>query len=142
MSSATGRIGLVAAMLWAALPGCGTGAAKADSGHAQVRTAFTGDLPRMDGARLRATVLEVAYGPGGASPPHRHPCPGVGYVVQGNLRTQVTGGRVAVHRAGETFYEAPNAVHLVSANASDEKSVRFLAIFVCDGVGPLSEPER
>ena len=141
MMAATGRIGIIVALLCAAAWGCGTGSAKAPGGGAQVRTAFTGGLPEMDGDRLRATVLEVTYEPGGASTPHRHPCPVVGYVVQGNLRTQVEGGRVAVYRAGETFFEAPNVVHLVSANAGDDKPARFLAIFTCDRETPLSVPQ-
>jgi quercetin dioxygenase-like cupin family protein len=141
MMAATGRIGIAVAMLCAAVWGCSIGSAKAPGGGAQVRTAFTGGLPAMKGLRLRTTVLEVTYQPGGASTPHRHPCPVVGYVMQGNLRTQVQGGRIAVYRAGETFLEAPNVVHLVSANASGDKPVRFLAIFTCDRETPLSVPQ-
>ena len=44
-----------------------------------------------------------------------------------------------LYRAGESFYEAPNSVHLVSANASDRDPVRFLAYFTCDHDAPLSE---
>ena len=139
--AATGPIGITAAVLGVAVWGCSTGSAKAPGGGAQVRTAFTGGLPEMEGDRLRATVLEVTYEPGGASTPHRHPCPVVGYVVQGNLRTQAEGGRAAVYRAGETFFEAPNVVHLVSANARDDKPARFLAIFTCDRETPLSLPQ-
>lgn len=141
MTAAAGPMAIAAAMLCAASWGCGTGSTKGPDGHAQVRTAFTGGLPGMVGDRLRTTVLEVTYEPGGASAPHRHPCPVVGYVVQGHLRTQVEGGRVAVYRAGESFFEAPNALHRVSANASDDKPVRFLAIFTCDRETPLSVPE-
>jgi len=141
MTRHAARIGIAATMLWAAASGCSTGSAKAKGGKAQVRSAFAGDLPGMQGDRLRTTVLEVTYEPGGSSTPHRHPCPVVGYVVQGNLRTQVKGGPVAVYRAGETFYEEPNTVHLITANASDERPVRFLAIFTCDREAPLSVPE-
>jgi hypothetical protein len=44
----------------------------------------------------------------------------------------------AVLAAGESFYEAPNAVHLVSANASPDAPVKFLAYFTCDRDTPLS----
>lgn len=141
MSRPAAQIGIAATMLWAAASGCSTGSAKASGGNAQVRSAFAGDLPGMQGDRLRTTVLEVTYEPGGSSTPHRHPCPVVGYVVQGNLRTQLKGGPVAVYRAGETVYEAPNAVHQISANASDKRPVRFVAIFTCDREAPLSAPE-
>jgi hypothetical protein len=53
-------------------------------------------------------------------------------------RSQVQGEPQAVYHAGETFYEAPNSVHLVSANASRTEQVRFLAYFTCDRDTPLS----
>ena len=92
----------------------------------------------MDGGRPRATVVEVTYEPGASSPPHSHPCPVIGYVVDGALRTQVKGEPAAVYQAGESFYEAPNGVHQVSANASDRKPARLLAYFICDRDTPLS----
>ena len=62
----------------------------------------------------------------------------IGYVVDGTLRTQVKGEPEAVYKAGESFYEAPNGVHQVSANASDRKPARLLAYFLCDRDTPLS----
>ena len=104
------------------------------------RIALSHALPQLDGRRLEVTVVEVTYRPGGASSPHRHPCPVFGYVVEGALRTQVKGEPEAIYRAGEAFYEAPNGVHQVSANASDKEPVRFIASFTCDHDGPLSTP--
>jgi quercetin dioxygenase-like cupin family protein len=95
-------------------------------------------LPRMDGNHLGVTVVEVTYGPGGSSPTHSHPCPVIGYVVEGAYRTQVKGEPEAIYRAGESFYEEPNGVHLISANASDKEPVRFIACFTCDQEAPLS----
>jgi quercetin dioxygenase-like cupin family protein len=112
--------------------------AAAGAAGARVRTAFAHTLPAMDGRSVAVTLLEVSYGPGGSSAPHSHPCAVVGYVVAGALRTWVQGEPEAVYRAGESFYEAPNAVHLVSANASSTEPVRFLAWFTCDREGPLS----
>jgi quercetin dioxygenase-like cupin family protein len=106
----------------------------------KVREAFARALPAMDGSRLRLTVVEVTYPPGGASPPHSHPCPVVGYVVRGAARMQVAGAPEAVYHAGDTFYEAPNGAHVVSANASRTEAVTFLATFVCDHDAPLSAP--
>ena len=104
------------------------------------RVAFAHALSPLDGSHLVATVVEVSYGPGGSSPPHSHPCPVIGYVIDGSLRTQVKGEAEAVYTAGQSFYEAPNGVHQVSANASKDKPVRFLAYFVCDRRVPLSTP--
>jgi quercetin dioxygenase-like cupin family protein len=107
-----------------------------DSAHARI--AFAHALPRLDGTHLKATIVEVTYGPGGSSPPHSHPCPVIGYVIEGALRTQVKGEAVAIYKAGQSFYEAPNGVHMISANASDKVPVKFLAYFVCDHETPLS----
>jgi quercetin dioxygenase-like cupin family protein len=104
----------------------------------QARIAFSHALPRLDGIHLKATIVEVTYGPGGSSPPHSHPCPVVGYVIEGALRTQVQGEAEAIYKAGQSFYEAPNGVHMISANASDKAPVKFLAYFVCDHDTPLS----
>ena len=107
-----------------------------DTGHARI--AFSHALPRLDGTQLKTTIVEVTYGPGGSSAPHSHPCPVIGYVIEGALRTQVKGEAEAIYKAGQSFYEAPNGVHMVSANASDAAPVKFLAYFVCDHETPLS----
>ena len=138
MTGARGRTGVAGALACATALACHTAAPGAPGGGAQVRTAISHDLPAMDGGRLKATVVEVTYGPSASSPPHSHPCPVIGYVVDGTLRTQVKGEPEAVYKAGESFYEAPNGVHQVSANASDRKPARLLAYFICDRDTPLS----
>jgi quercetin dioxygenase-like cupin family protein len=92
----------------------------------------------LNGEYLNATVVEVHYGPGEGSPPHSHACAVIGYVVEGVLRTQVKGEPEAIYQAGESFYEAPNGVHVVSANASPTEAATFIAYFVCDHNTPLS----
>jgi quercetin dioxygenase-like cupin family protein len=102
------------------------------------RIAFAHALPHLDGDHVKVTIVEVTYGPGASSPPHSHPCPVIGYVMAGALRTQVKGEPEAIYKAGQTFYEAPNGVHQVSANASAKRPVKFLAYFVCDHDTELS----
>jgi len=103
--------------------------------------AFSHDLPRLDGSHLRATVVEVNYAPGEADKPHSHPCTVIGYVAQGAIRFQVKGGAPeAVYKAGESFYEAPNGVHQVSANSSDKEPAKLIAFFVCDHETVLTVP--
>lgn len=111
-----------------------------DQSAEQDRVAFSHAVPHLDGDHVKVTIVEVTYGPGGSSPPHSHPCPVIGYVISGVLRTQVKGQAVAVYKAGQTFYEAPNGVHQVSANASTKRPVKFLAYFVCDHETELSVP--
>lgn len=106
----------------------------------KVRIAKEQALPQLDGGKLKATLVEVTYAPGAGSKPHSHPCPVIGYVVSGELRTQVKGSAEETHKAGETFYEPPNGVHLVSANASKSEPAKLLAIFVCDHEAELSTP--
>src|SRR5437764_9756112 len=102
------------------------------------RLAFSHALSPLDGAKLQIKLIEVNYGPGESSPPHSHPCPVVGYVLEGAVRMRVGGSPEAVYKAGDTFYEDANGQHLVSANASTTAKARFLAYFTCDHDTPLT----
>jgi quercetin dioxygenase-like cupin family protein len=102
--------------------------------------AFSHALPQLDGNHLRAIVLEVTYAPGEADKPHSHPCTVIGYVAQGAIRFQVRGGPEGVFKAGESFYEPPNGVHQVSANASDKEPAKLIAFFICDHETVLTMP--
>ena len=73
-----------------------------------------------------------------STPPHTHPCAVVGYVVEGSLRMRVEGQPEKLYSVGESFYEAPNGVHAVSANASATQPAKLIAYFVCDHDAPLS----
>jgi quercetin dioxygenase-like cupin family protein len=110
------------------------------TGHPSARLALSHALPALNGEKLAVSVVEVTYGPGEASAPHSHPCPVIAYVAEGEIRSQVEGQPEAVYKAGETFYEAPNGVHAVSANASQTKPAKLVAFFVCDHDTPLSAP--
>jgi quercetin dioxygenase-like cupin family protein len=111
-------VGTIAAASTAALLASGS----VQERRSQSRTAFSGKLPALDGQRLEATIVEVTYPPGGVNPAHRHPCPVVGYVLEGALRMQVKGQLERIYKPGETFFEAPSDVHVVSANASQSVS--------------------
>src|SRR5580700_3388556 len=132
-------------ILCGALAGSHLVAARAATQTAQkenerARLAFSHALPRLSGDKLSVSVVEVNYAPGESSMPHSHPCPVIGYVLEGSLRTQVKGNTETIYKAGESFYEAPNGVHLVSANASDKEPMKLLAFFVCDHNAPLGLP--
>jgi quercetin dioxygenase-like cupin family protein len=139
--SATIGRGAIAALTAAALLVASVPAATTqDHPGSQSRAVLSQRLPRLDGAQLDATIVEVTYPPGGANTTHRHPCPVIGYVLEGALRMQVKGKAEITYKPGDTFYESPSDVHLVSANASQDKPARFLAYFVCDRRTPLSVP--
>jgi quercetin dioxygenase-like cupin family protein len=104
----------------------------------RARTVFHQALPSLDGTRLQVTTVEVTYPPSGSSMPHTHPCPVIGYVLHGAVRMQVQGGTEALYKAGDSFYEPPNGIHLVSKNASAKEPATFLANFICDHSAALS----
>jgi quercetin dioxygenase-like cupin family protein len=104
----------------------------------RARIVLARSLPQFNGNSLKATLVEVNYGPGEASKPHSHPCAVMAYVVKGAIRTQVEGQPLAIYKAGESFYEAPNDIHLVSANASSTEPATFVAYLLCAHEGPLS----
>jgi quercetin dioxygenase-like cupin family protein len=107
---------------------------------ARARVAGIQALPPLDGRRLRATLLELSYEPGGSSPAHSHSCPVMVHVIEGAIRTRLKGQPEAIYRAGDTFYEEAHGVHELSANASQHAPARFLAFFVCDRDTELSVP--
>jgi len=115
-------------------------AVQAQAPAAHARNVISQPLPKLNGDHLTAHLVEVHYGPGEQSKPHSHPCPVIGYVLEGAVRMQVKGGEEKIYRVGESFYEAPNGVHLLSANASQSLPARFLATFVCDNQAPLTSP--
>ena len=113
-------------------------AAALSAAKPRARVMFSHTLPKLNGAHIKTMLLEVNYGPGDFSAPHSHPCAVIGHVTRGSIRTQVQGQLESILKMGESFYEAPNAVHLVSANASRTEPASFLAIFICDRDAALS----
>ena len=108
---------------------CGGGAGKwRQSGpHFAIPDGLHRQTAGTDGQRLEATLIEVTYPPGGVNPSHRHPCPVIGYVLEGSLRMELKGQPERIFKPGETFVESPSDVHVVSANASQDVPARFLA---------------
>jgi quercetin dioxygenase-like cupin family protein len=65
------------------------------------------------------------------------------YVLSGQIRSQTSvGGPEKVYKAGETFFEPPGAIHLVSENASDTEPASLLAVFVADDGAQLTHLEK
>ena len=68
------------------------------------------------------------------SPGHTHPKSAFIYanVLEGAMRSQVNDGPVTTYKAGQSFSELPGDRHAVSANASNTKPCKLLAVFVVD----------
>jgi quercetin dioxygenase-like cupin family protein len=83
-------------------------------------------------------MLTVEYNPGGASLPHRHDAQVFVYVLQGELTMQVEGSPAVKLGPGDTFYESPTDVHVVSANASRLAPAKILVFILKDKGAPVS----
>lgn len=83
-------------------------------------------------------MLTVQYLPGRASLPHRHDAQVFVYVLEGEVLMQVEGSPVVTLHAGQTFYEGPADVHVVSANASKTKPAKILVFMVKDKSAPAT----
>jgi quercetin dioxygenase-like cupin family protein len=87
-------------------------------------------LPNVPGKRV--TIVRVFYGTGGFTRAHRHAGSVTAYITKGEIRSQLAGGAVEVFKVGQSFFEPPGAVHLVSANASNTEPAELIAVFVAD----------
>ena len=102
----------------------------------QVTPLMTQDLLGAPGKE--ALMLTVTYGAGAASVPHRHDAQVFVYVLEGEVTMQVQGQAPVTLRAGQTFYEGPDDIHQVSANASRTRSAKILVFMVKDKAKPAS----
>ncbi|VVN02188.1 hypothetical protein PS662_03406 [Pseudomonas fluorescens] len=107
-------------------------ASAADKPAGKVTVVFDQPIPNIPGKSMRGVLVE--YAPGGSSPAHTHPKSAFIYatVLEGAVRSAVNGAPEKVYNAGENFVEEPGSHHQVSANASDTKPARLLAVFVLD----------
>jgi quercetin dioxygenase-like cupin family protein len=93
----------------------------------------------LDGApNKEVLMITVTYLPGGASLPHRHDAQVFVYVLEGAMSMQVDGSEPVTVRRGQTFYEGPDDVHRVSANASQTEPAKILVFMVKSKGKPAS----
>ncbi len=101
-----------------------------------VRGLMTQNLVGDPGKEI--VMITVTYLPGGASLPHRHDAQVFVYVLEGALSMQVRGAAARTLRRGQTFYEGPDDIHQVSANASRTRPAKMLVFIVKDKAKPAS----
>src|SRR5882724_5546965 len=111
------------------------GTALADSPKekaAKVTLVYEHELPNVPGKSIKGVLVE--YGPGGYSAGHTHARSAFIYatVLEGAIKSQVNDGPVTTYEAGQSFSETPGDRHGVSANASETKPAKLLAVFVVD----------
>jgi quercetin dioxygenase-like cupin family protein len=127
---------ILCSLVVAALPLAGAFADAPKSKNAKVSLVYQHELPNVPGKSIKGVLVE--YGPGGYSPGHTHPQSAFIYatVLEGAIRSQVNDGPVTTYEAGESFSEMPGDLHKVSANASETKPAKLLAVFVVDTSAP------
>lgn len=106
--------------------------------HADVAPVLGKALPDLPGRE--GLLLTVTYPPGGADPVHRHDAHAFVYVLEGEIVMQVKGGQAVTLKAGQTFYEGPDDVHLVGRNASNTRPAKFVVFLVKKQGAPVLTP--
>ena len=102
------------------------------------KVVFEHVLPDLNLKNYNVTAVEVSYGPGESSGAHRHP--GITIVYVREIRSKVGDGPEATYAAGQMFIETPNQLHGVSANASQTKPAKFLALLLAEKGKQLTVP--
>jgi quercetin dioxygenase-like cupin family protein len=92
-------------------------------------------LPHKEGL-----MVSVEYAPGGSDSIHRHNANVFVYVLEGSVVMQVKGAKEVILKPGDSFYEGPNDIHLVSRNASNTNRAKFVVFFVKDKGAPVLVP--
>ena len=86
----------------------------AQAGASGPRVVFEHDVPDLTMKGWSASGVEVSYGPGQSSPPHRHP--GITDRLRPRRRDSIKVGDEPekTYKVGEMFIETPNQLHAVS----------------------------
>ena len=104
----------------------GTAAAQAP----KVTPLMSKDLPDSPGKE--ALMIMVEHAPGGSSAVHRHNAHAFVYVLEGSVVMQLKGGQPVTLKAGQSFYEGPDDIHVVDRNASSTQPAKFLVLLIKD----------
>ena len=103
-----------------------------------VASLLTKDIPEFQGKEV--IMITVTFAPGQTSTAHRHHAHVFVYVLEGSVVMQVAGGEAKQLGPGETFYEQPSDIHVVSKNSSATKPAKILVMMLKDKDKPVSEP--
>ena len=130
---------IIAALLIAPLGAPAQQAGAPHSAHdivvKQLMTKALSDIPGKE-----VLAITVDYPPGGADPIHRHDAHAFVYVLEGSIVMQVKGGPQVTLKAGQTFYEGVDDVHVVGRNASKTAPAKFLVVMVKQKGAPILVP--
>ena len=85
-------------------------------------------LPPGNFRDVQAVVVELP--PNASAPRHRHDVAVLAYVLEGTVENRFDAGATQVHRAGESWWEAPGTVHDLARNPSKTDRARLLIVFI------------
>lgn len=93
------------------------------------------DIP----ADAHVMTVVVEYAPGDAgSPPHRHPGPAFGYMIEGEMLFELEGQPPRVIRAGEAFWEpGGDIIHYSDGNNRTDIPSKFTVTMMCAPDRPM-----
>jgi|SRR5216683_1670655 quercetin dioxygenase-like cupin family protein len=103
--------------------------------EAKVTEVLSKDFSNLPGKE--GLMITVEYPPGSSDPIHRHNAHAFVYVLEGSIVMQVKGGKEVTLTPGQTFYEAPDDVHIIGRNASKTEPAKFVVFLVKDKGAPL-----
>src|SRR4026209_2341342 len=123
---------ILCSLLVSTLPFGGALADAPKEKNAKATLVYQHELPNVPGKSIKGVLVE--YGPGGYSPGHTHAKSAFIYatVLEGAIRSQVNDGPVTTYNAGQSFPDLPGDRRGISANASETKPAKLLAVFVVD----------
>lgn len=121
-----------------ALAGAAVGRAQPPAQDAAVTPLMAKPLVGIPGKEV--LMITVEYPPGGTSAAHRHNANTFVYVLEGSVVMPVAGGEAVTLAVGDTFYETPDDIHVVSRNASATAPAKLLVAMVKDAGAPPTVP--
>jgi quercetin dioxygenase-like cupin family protein len=108
--------------------------------HETITPLITKDLAVSPGEQV--LMYTVDFPPGFSSPVHRHNAQVSVYVLEGSVVMQVRGQKELTLGPGQSFYEDPSDIHIVSRNASSTKPAKFVVFLINKKGAPLVIPAR
>lgn len=84
-------------------------------------------------------AYQITFGPGQTGARHLHPCPVIGYIVEGSAVMEIEGQSPQQLPAGSVFYEPAETIIARFDNASAEMPMMFVAYYLMEGKQNLIE---
>ena len=89
------------------------------------------------GACATTALIELPPGDQG-TPPHRHPGPVFGFMLEGEMIFELEGEPERVIHAGEAFWEpGGDVIHYQAANNLADRRSRFVVVMMCLPGAPM-----